>query len=149
VEANDVYFAMRQRATRQMRDQREWLRWLFNRVQSALFGYGAKPGRLLAIALVTILIGAFLFAGQDALVKKDSPKETASAVDAFIVSAKLFVPTPDLAPFQKFEPASQWAHIPFTHYLFLPSLYALLHRFLGAIIVPVGVLFLAGFFLRR
>ncbi len=149
VEANDVYYAMRQRATRQMRNQGEWLRWLFNRVQSALFGYGAKPGRLLAIAVVTILIGTFLFFGDGALVKKDPPKEKPGAVDAFIVSAKLFVPTPDLAPFQKFEPASQWAHIPFTHYLFLPSLYALLHRFLGAIIVPVGVLFLAGFFLRR
>ena len=149
LKANDVYYSMRQRATRQMRDQREWLRWLFNHVQSTLFGYGAKPGRLLAIAIVTILIGTFLFSSDGALIKKEAPKEERGAADPFIVSAKLFVPTPDLAPFQKFEPATRWVHIRFTHYLFLPSLYALLHRFLGLIIVPVGVLFLTGFFLRR
>jgi len=148
-EANEIYYAMRQRAMRQMHGQREWLRWLFNNVQSALFGYGAKPGRLLAVAIVTILIGTFLFSGQGALIKKEASDEKPGVADPFIVSAKLFVPTPDLAPFEKFEPATKWAHIPFTHYVFLPSLYGLLHRFLGAIIVPVGVLFLTGFFLRR
>ncbi|HEV7571893.1 MAG TPA: hypothetical protein VGQ21_10400, partial [Thermoanaerobaculia bacterium] len=93
-----------------MRAQREWLRWLFNHVQSTLFGYGAKPGRLLAIAIVTIVIGTFLFSADDALIKKEASREKPGAADPFIVSAKLFVPTPDLAPFQKFEPATKWAH---------------------------------------
>ena len=140
-EARHVYSAMRKRATSIMWQKGERLRAIFNVVLDGLFEYGARPGRLLLWSMLFIALGTFVFSPQHpgALVHKDYPKTTIAPrlTDAVIVSAKLFVPTPDLAPSEPFVPVNNAA------------LYALVHRICDAIIVPVGVLFLTGLFFRR
>jgi len=135
-EAHDIYYAMRDRATRLMLTNGERLRWFFNQLQDGLFGYGARPARLLLWTLLFLVLGTYVFSQPGALVHKDAKALRPQFVDSIIVSTKLFVPTPDLAPSEPFIPGNA-------------ALYAVFHRLCGAIIVPVGVLLLTGFFIRR
>lgn len=138
----------------------EFMRWLFDWLQAAVFRYGIRPYRLLVVAIVTIAIGAVLFARPGAVAARDPRISVPPAIirngigwrQSIGMSLRLFIPVVELPAALLWIPAPATVRVPITPSRELPvyvEFYAIIHRILGVIVVPLGITVMSGLLVRR
>ncbi len=162
-EADDAYLLRRKQERRWIRERvfnerrfREFPKLLFDEAQWLGFNYGVRPYRLLALGIIIIALGMFMFSQPNAVkvkpatpvpVPQNNQPVTLNKTQAFGFSLRLFSPV-EIASGSELVPTQDPA--PFLGRLRISYAgYASFHRLAGFVLVPLGVLVLTGLLRRQ
>jgi len=145
--ASGIYLHRRWRETSLHWRRREYVRALSESIQGVLFRFGVRPLRLIALTVIMLALGTYVFSRPDAVKLKDKPNlnRTLSMIEAFGYSMRVFMPVGDLPAGAQLIPTERR----------LPSIamtyeaYATLHRIAGLLLVPLGIAAVTGVLVKK
>lgn len=156
--ADDTYYVRHLQEGNRIRPDRNLLKFIRDRIYRWTLGYGVKPFRPLGffiIGVVTILAGAWVFLGPDAMQVKNSGQAATdlslSLVDALWVSLKFFLPGIRIIGTDDWEPTRNEIVLRFLNQR-LPLTYvgfANLERLIGFVTIPITFVAITGLFSPR
>jgi hypothetical protein len=143
--ANDVYYEGQRRHSETITlESRQFGLWLKDRFLWLVTGYGIKLERLLILSLLILILSAFAFLSDGAVVTDNTSPETVKLnwLEAFGFSVNQFLPIS--IPFgDNWIPSSKSLDIGLSSVFF-----ATIIKIIGWILVPIGVSGLAGWLKR-
>lgn len=156
--ADYTYYVRRLQQGNRIRPHYNPLKFIRDRIYRWTLGYGVKPFRPLVffiIGVITILVGAWVFLGPDAMQVKNSGQTATdlslSLVDAFLVSLKFFLPGIGIIGTDAWEPTRNKIVLPLLGCQ-LPLTYvgfANIERLIGFVTIPITFVAITGLFSPR
>jgi len=130
-EADEVFISSQERAKKRLHSWPLIRSWIVDLVTA----YGRQPWRTVICSVFVVVIGAGVFSDERDMQVRDNKFE-GRKYNPLWYSFDLFAPVIDL------EAASVWAPRPNKH---LKWLYLRIHRLLGWVLVPIGIVAITGF----
>ena len=132
-DADNAFFAGKQRERDEYRCHGHWLRWLRSWMLYLLVGYGRRPWQAGIPCAVLIALGCVLFSPKK--MEPQKPEDTPRVYNRFWYSLGLFLPFVDLQADKVWKPKADQ--------IFLRN-YMRVHILLGWILVPLVLAALTG-----